>query len=49
MLSGEPHNQTFVVECQATGLAEVVRGRGSSRRNAEPDAAGQALRILRND
>ncbi|MHB8747454.1 MAG: ribonuclease III [Gammaproteobacteria bacterium] len=48
-VSGEPHNQTFVVECQAAGVAEMVRGRGSSRRKAEQDAAGQALRVLRND
>lgn len=48
-VGGEPHNQTFVVECQAAGLIEVVRGRGGSRRKAEQDAAVQALRSLRDD
>lgn len=45
-VTGEPHNQTFVVECRVTGLPDPVRGEGSSRRNAEQVAAAQALELL---
>jgi ribonuclease-3 len=35
-----------VVECRVTGLPDPVRGEGSSRRNAEQEAAAQALDLL---
>lgn len=47
-ISGDPHAQTFVVECQAEGLAAPTRGVGSSRRKAEQEAASNALRLIRN-
>jgi len=43
---GEAHAQTFIVECQAEGLPTPARGQGSSRRKAEQEAAGIALRLL---
>ncbi len=45
-VTGEPHNQNFVVECHVTGLDQAVRGEGSSRRHAEQEAAAQALDLL---
>ena len=42
-VTGEPHSQNFVVECQVSGLDTPVRGHGSSRRLAEQEAAAQAL------
>lgn len=45
-VSGEPHNQNFVVECRVTGLDRPVRGEGNSRRHAEQQAAAQALELL---
>ena len=45
-VSGEPHQQSFVVECIVSGLDQPVRGEGSSRRNAEQGAAAQALALL---
>jgi ribonuclease-3 len=45
-VSGEPHNQSFVVECQVSGLDAPVTGRGGSRRHAEQEAAAQALVLL---
>lgn len=45
-MSGEPHNQQFVVECRVTGLAAPTRGEGSSRRIAEQRAAAAALTQL---
>lgn len=45
-VTGEPHNQNFVVECQVTGLEGSVRGEGSSRRHAEQQAAARALDLL---
>ncbi|MDO8706053.1 MAG: ribonuclease III [Sulfuricaulis sp.] len=45
-VTGEQHNQSFVVDCHVTGLDEPVRGRGSSRRYAEQQAAAQALDLL---
>lgn len=47
-VTGEPHNQRFVVECRVAGLAETVRGEGASRRRAEQQAAATAYeRLLR--
>ena len=45
-LSGEPHQQHFIVECRVPGLTEIVRGEGSSRRHAEQAAAARACEIL---
>jgi len=45
-VSGEPHRQHFVVECRVPGLAEAVRGEGSSRRYAEQAAATHACELL---
>lgn len=45
-VTGEPHNQRFVVECRVEGLAEAVRGEGASRRRAEQQAAATAYERL---
>ena len=42
-VTGEPHQQKFVVECIASGVNAVVQGNGSSRRKAEQDAASIIL------
>lgn len=44
--SGEPHTQTFVVECRIPELSLHTRGEGSTRRAAEQQAAQQALERL---
>jgi ribonuclease-3 len=46
-VSGEAHQQHFVVECHVPGLTPAVRGEGASRRSAEQQAAAQALTCLR--
>jgi len=48
-VSGDPHRQHFVVECRVPGLAEAVRGEGTSRRNAEQVAATHACELLKCD
>jgi len=45
-VEGEPHRLHFVVECTVEGLAESVRGEGSSRRAAEQDAARRVYEVL---
>lgn len=45
-VTGEPHEQNFVVECRVPGLPEPVRGEGRSRRAAEQEAAARALERL---
>jgi ribonuclease-3 len=45
-ITGEPHSQNFVVECQVTGVNTAIRGEGSSRRHAEQEAAAKALDLL---
>jgi ribonuclease-3 len=45
-VTGEPHNQIFVVECRVAGLDEPIRGEGHSRRHAEQEAAARALEQL---
>ena len=42
-VTGEAHNQNFVVECRVSGLDNPVLGQGSNRRHAEQEAAGRAL------
>lgn len=44
--SGDPHSQTFVVECQISALSLCTRGEGSTRRAAEQQAAREALARL---
>ncbi len=45
-VSGEPHNQVFIVECAVEGLPVPARGEGSTRRAAEQQAASRALAQL---
>ena len=45
-VSGEAHQQHFVVECRVAGLSESVRGEGSSRRYAEQAAAARVCELL---
>lgn len=45
-VSGESHQQHFLVECVVPGLAAPVQGRGANRRAAEQDAAAKALEQL---
>lgn len=45
-VTGEAHQQNFVVECKVPGLAQAVRGEGSSRRVAEQQAALRAYELL---
>jgi ribonuclease-3 len=45
-ISGQPHNQHFVVECQVEPLEQPILGEGSSRRGAEQDAAQKAYERL---
>ena len=45
-ITGEPHQQHFVVECAAAGLPQPVRGEGASRRAAEQEAAARAYATL---
>jgi ribonuclease-3 len=46
---GDPHAQTFTVECTVTLLESPVKGKGSSRRRAEQKAAANILELLSND
>jgi len=48
-VSGEAHQQRFVVLCRVSSLNEPVRGEGGSRRSAEQAAAAQACELLRCD
>ncbi len=43
---GEPHQQTFEVECQVDGVAETFAATGASRRIAEQTAAKTAYKAL---
>lgn len=43
---GDPHAQTFEVECKVAAIDQVSRGTGSSRRRAEQQAARQMLESL---
>ncbi len=45
-VEGEAHDQTFSVECEVVLLEKKTLGVGSSRRNAEQQAAQEALQIL---
>jgi len=43
---GSPPSQEFHVDCHLPGIDEPIKGRGTSRRKAEQDAAGNALERL---
>lgn len=43
---GEPHKQTFRVSCSVQSLDIRTEGEGGSRRNAEQEAARQALECI---
>jgi ribonuclease-3 len=45
-VSGEPHEQRFVARCAVAALELEARGEGSSRRQAEQEAARQVLERL---
>jgi len=48
-ISGEPHQQHFVVQCHVAGVEDPVSGEGASRRNAEQAAAARACELLNCD
>ena len=48
-VSGEEHSQMFKVECHIQGLKKPTIGQGSSRRNAEKEAAQKALKGLHDE
>ena len=43
---GQAHAQTFEVECRVAERDSCTRGAGTSRRNAEQQAAGEMLKVL---
>jgi len=45
-VGGEPHEQWFVASCEVPALGLCERGRGSSRRRAEQEAAERVLAAL---
>ncbi|MFT2097128.1 ribonuclease III [Marinomonas sp. 2405UD66-6] len=45
-IAGEPHDQTFYVNCQVEAYDGVIEGKGNSRRIAEQNAAAKALKKL---
>lgn len=45
-IDGEAHNQSFQVTCEVPGLPAPTAGQGASRRQAEQEAAAEALRLL---
>jgi len=45
-VTGEPHNQNFVVECHVSMLEHPIRGEGTSRRHAEQEAAAEVLKLI---
>lgn len=47
-VSGEPHQQRFLVECRIAPLRDAVQGEGTSRRSAEQQAAARVLERLRS-
>lgn len=45
-VEGDPHDQTFHIRCEVVLLEQPTEGRGSSRRQAEQEAARRALQEL---
>jgi len=48
-VTGEPHDQTFFVECSISTNDNPVQAKGSSRRKAEQAAAAKIIKILSNE
>lgn len=46
---GEPHEQTFTIECEIEGVAQTVAAQGLSRRIAEQRSAKMMLELLQNE
>lgn len=46
-VTGEAHKQTFQIRCHVSLLETATEGKGSSRRQAEQNAAKQALEVLK--
>ncbi|RDI42696.1 ribonuclease III [Aquicella lusitana] len=46
-IEGEAHQQRFTVSCQVEGVEQKTRGKGTSRRRAEQDAALAMLGVLK--
>lgn len=47
-VDGEPHSQTFHIRCEVELLDKPTEGVGSSRRQAEQNAAREALNLLQD-
>ncbi|PIE41005.1 MAG: ribonuclease III [Gammaproteobacteria bacterium] len=45
-IQGKSHCQSFKVECTIESVPETFTGEGTSRRHAEQQAAGKALKVL---
>jgi ribonuclease-3 len=45
-IEGEAHAQTFQVSCEVNKLKIKTQGEGTSRRNAEQQAAQLALEVI---
>jgi ribonuclease-3 len=48
-IQGEAHKQTFIVSCTIGELKQSTKGKGSTRRGAEQEAATIMLEKLKND
>ena len=46
-ISGEGHDPCFTVNCRIDGLVEAVAGRGSTKKEAEQEAAAETYELLR--
>jgi ribonuclease-3 len=46
-ITGEAHQQQFMVSCQVEGIQEKTWGKGTSRRRAEQDAALAMLEVVK--
>ncbi len=46
-VSGKSHDPSFTVDCHVDGLIDTVTGRGSTKKEAEQEAAAQAYDLLR--
>ncbi len=47
LIKGEPHRQSFYVQCSIVLCNDSINGVGNSRRKAEQHAAEQVLLLLR--
>jgi ribonuclease III len=48
-IAGDPHKQTFHVECRVSGVSEIGVGVASTKRKAEQQAAERLLQVIEND